>query len=32
MTFYFSVRQESDIRSDDNVFKPDMTHQVFGER
>jgi len=26
------VRKESDVFDENNVFKPDMTHQLFGER
>ena len=26
------VRSESDVFDDNNVFKPDMSHQLFGDR
>ena len=29
---YFKVREESDLEDSQNVFHPDMTHQVFGDQ
>lgn len=27
-----AVRKESDVTDENNVFKPDMSHQLFGDR
>jgi len=29
---FFPVRSPDDIEDDEVAFKPDMSHQVFGER
>lgn len=26
------VRDASDLESEDNIFKPEMSHQIFGDR
>jgi len=32
IVLYVLVRTQDDISNDENVFKPDMTHQLFGDR
>lgn len=30
--FKFTVREPSDVDNDETTFKPEMSHQIFGEK